>query len=109
MVTEPMYIQPNGRELPTQLGIYSDERIPGLRQLTDAVHAAGGLMMAHINHAGRAANPKLVPAEELVSASDTPCPANQVTPPAGPRRNRRGHCGFWRGRPKVARSGVRCA
>ncbi|MGQ9833710.1 MAG: oxidoreductase [Candidatus Villigracilaceae bacterium] len=80
MATEPMYIQPNGRELPTQLGIYSDEHIPGLRQLTDAVHAAGGLLMAHINHAGRAANPRLVPAGELVSASDVPCTANQGTP-----------------------------
>ena len=36
--------------------------------------------MAHINHAGRAANPKLVPPEERVSASDVFCPANQVSP-----------------------------
>ena len=80
MVTEPMYVQTNGRELPTQLGIHADARVPGLRRLTEAVHAAGGLMMAHINHAGRAANPKLVLAEELVSASSVLCPANQVTP-----------------------------
>jgi len=80
MVTEPMYVSLNGRELPTQLGIHTDAAIPGLWRLTETVHAAGGLMMAHINHAGRAANPKLVPAEELVSASDVPCPANQVTP-----------------------------
>ncbi|MEJ2117899.1 MAG: NADH:flavin oxidoreductase, partial [Alphaproteobacteria bacterium] len=82
IVSEPMYIRPNGRELPTQIGIYSDELIAGLRKLTDAVHAAGGRMMAHINHAGRAANPKLVPAEEIVSASDVTCPANQATPHA---------------------------
>jgi 2,4-dienoyl-CoA reductase-like NADH-dependent reductase (Old Yellow Enzyme family)/thioredoxin reductase len=38
------------------------------------------LMMAHINHAGRAANPMLVSSGTLVSASDVFCPANQVTP-----------------------------
>jgi len=80
MTTAPMYIQLNGRELPTQLGIYADEFVPGLQRLTDAVHASGGRIMAHINHAGRAANPKLVPPEGRVSASDVLCPANQVTP-----------------------------
>ncbi len=80
MTTEPMYVQLNGRELPTQLGIHNDKLVPGLQELTKAVHAAGGLIMAHINHAGRAANPKLVSPEELVSASDVFCPANQVTP-----------------------------
>lgn len=80
MTAEPMYVQLNGRELPTQLGIHSDELVPGLRQLTEAVHAADGRIMAHINHAGRAANPKLTPAKNLISASDARCPANQVTP-----------------------------
>ena len=80
IASEPMYVQHNGRELSTQLGIHTNALVGGLRRLTEAVHAAGGWMMAHINHAGRAANPKLVPAEELVSASDVPCPANQVTP-----------------------------
>jgi len=80
MTTEPMYVQLNGRELPTQLGIYTDELVVGLRQLTDAIHASEGRSMAHINHAGRAANPKLVLPEDRVSASDVPCPANKVTP-----------------------------
>ena len=80
ITSEPMYVQPNGRELPTQLGIHTDELLSGLRRLTQAIHAAGGLMMGHINHAGRAANPKLIPAGELVSASDVLCPANQVIP-----------------------------
>jgi 2,4-dienoyl-CoA reductase-like NADH-dependent reductase (Old Yellow Enzyme family)/thioredoxin reductase len=80
ITSEPMYVQRNGRELPTQLGIHTDELVAGMRRLTEAVHAAGGLMMAHINHAGRAANPKLVPTGELVSASEVRCPVNQVTP-----------------------------
>jgi 2,4-dienoyl-CoA reductase-like NADH-dependent reductase (Old Yellow Enzyme family)/thioredoxin reductase len=82
IASESMYVQRNGRELPTQLSIHVDELVPGLRRLTEAVHAAGGMMMAHINHAGRAANPKLVSAGELISASEVLCPANQVIPRA---------------------------
>lgn len=82
IVTEPMYVLTNGRELPTQLGIHDDGLVAGLRNLTDAVHAAGGRIVAHINHAGRAANPKLVPEPERVSASAVLCPANQVVPRA---------------------------
>ncbi|MEA3351464.1 MAG: FAD-dependent oxidoreductase [Chloroflexota bacterium] len=80
MTTEPMYVQLNGREIPPQMGIHNDELVPGLRELTDAVHTEGGRIMAHINHAGRAANPKLVAPEDRVSASDVFCPTNKVTP-----------------------------
>jgi len=80
ITTEPLYVQRNGKELPTQLGIHDDDLMEGLRGLTRSVHLAGGRLMAHINHAGRAANPALVPEGERVSASDVYCPANQVTP-----------------------------
>jgi 2,4-dienoyl-CoA reductase-like NADH-dependent reductase (Old Yellow Enzyme family)/thioredoxin reductase len=80
IVTEPLYVQRNGRELPTQLGIDDDRLVAGLQSLVETVHQAGGRIMAHINHAGRAANPKLVPDGARVSASAVPCPANRVTP-----------------------------
>lgn len=80
MTTEPLYVSRDGRELPTQLGIHSAELTEGLHRLADAVHLAGGRIMAHLNHAGRAVNPKLVSPGDRVSASDVPCPANGVTP-----------------------------
>ncbi|MBN1138234.1 MAG: FAD-dependent oxidoreductase [Anaerolineae bacterium] len=80
VVTEPLYVHRNGRELPTQLGIDDDRLVDGLHRLVEAVHQSGGYAMAHINHAGRVANPKLVPDGERVSASAVPCPANGVTP-----------------------------
>jgi 2,4-dienoyl-CoA reductase-like NADH-dependent reductase (Old Yellow Enzyme family)/thioredoxin reductase len=80
ITSEPLYVQRNGRELAAQLGIHSNDLLPRLHMMVDAVHRAGGLMMAHINHAGRAANPKLVTNGELVSASGILCPANQVIP-----------------------------
>ena len=80
ITTEPMWVLPNGRELPTQLGVATDAAVAGLAKLVNAVHRAGGRIMAHINHAGRAANPKLVAEGDRVSASAVPCPANQTTP-----------------------------
>jgi 2,4-dienoyl-CoA reductase-like NADH-dependent reductase (Old Yellow Enzyme family)/thioredoxin reductase len=82
ITTEPLYVQPNGRELSTQLGAHADWLIGGLRWLVDAVHAAGGRIMAHITHAGRAANPKLISTGDLLSASPVLCGANGVTPRA---------------------------
>jgi len=84
--SEPLYIHPSGKELPTQLGIDADSMQSGLSRLTDAVHAAGGLIMAHINHAGRVANPKLVPEAERISSSDVLCQTNKVTPRALSRK-----------------------
>ncbi len=80
ITTESLFVQPNGRELPTQLGVHEDSLTDGLREMVTAVHGAGGRIMAHINHAGRAANPKLVPEGHLVSASDVTCPANKGIP-----------------------------
>jgi 2,4-dienoyl-CoA reductase-like NADH-dependent reductase (Old Yellow Enzyme family)/thioredoxin reductase len=80
IVTEPLWVRADGREVPTQLGIDSDLHIDGLGGLVDSVHEAGGKIAAHINHAGRAANPKLVPEKDRVSASDVMCPANGVVP-----------------------------
>ncbi|MCG6956578.1 MAG: FAD-dependent oxidoreductase [Gemmatimonadetes bacterium] len=80
LTTEPLYVQVRGRELPTQMGIHDEALVPGLTKMVASVHASGGRIMAHLNHAGRAVNPRLVPEGERVSASDVPCPANQVTP-----------------------------
>ena len=35
-----------------QLGIWSDEHIPDLKKVTEAVHAAGGTILVQIHHAG---------------------------------------------------------
>lgn len=80
LTSEPLYVMHNGRELPTQLSIAQDASTRGLERLVKAVHGAGGRIMAHINHAGRAANPRLVAEDQRISASDVLCPANQVVP-----------------------------
>lgn len=42
-------------------GIYSPEQIAGWKLVTDAVHAAGGLIFLQIMHCGRIAHPQLLP------------------------------------------------
>jgi 2,4-dienoyl-CoA reductase-like NADH-dependent reductase (Old Yellow Enzyme family) len=46
------YVAPIGQASPWQLGIYEDSLIDGLRSMTDAVHAAGGKIVAQLAHAG---------------------------------------------------------
>lgn len=76
IIAEPMFVEKRGQEHPKQLRIDGDETIPGLTRLVQAVHGEGALILAHLNHAGRAANPKATgfPAE---SASSTTCPASE--------------------------------
>ncbi len=80
LTTEPLFVRPDGRELPSQMGAHEDSLVTGLRRLAEVVHDAGGRIMAHLNHAGRAASPKLVGEANLLSASPVMCPANQGQP-----------------------------
>jgi 2,4-dienoyl-CoA reductase-like NADH-dependent reductase (Old Yellow Enzyme family) len=50
--TGHMYCHERGRYLRGQTGIYDDGLLPGLRRLTDVVHASGGLVLAQLAHAG---------------------------------------------------------
>jgi len=79
IILEPFFIDPMGREHPRQLGADSDAAIPGLKSIVEAVHAEGSLAFAHLNHAGRAANPKVIggPPE---APSAVPCPTSGATP-----------------------------
>ena len=73
VIFEPFYIDKHVRELPTQIGIDSDEKIAGHKKLVETVHRNGAKAVAHINHPGRMANPKL-PGNIYLSASDVVCP-----------------------------------
>lgn len=79
IISEPLYIHKGGQEHPKQLGIDSDDKLEGLGSLVDAVHQEGAKIFAHLNHAGRAANPKAsgFPAE---APSAVPCARTGITP-----------------------------
>jgi 2,4-dienoyl-CoA reductase-like NADH-dependent reductase (Old Yellow Enzyme family)/thioredoxin reductase len=60
------------REIPTQMGIDSDDKIEGLKKLTAMIHMSGAKAVAHLNHPGRMANPK-IPGNRFFSSTDKPC------------------------------------
>jgi 2,4-dienoyl-CoA reductase-like NADH-dependent reductase (Old Yellow Enzyme family)/thioredoxin reductase len=81
VIFEPFYIDRRVRELPTQIGIDSDDKIEGHRKLIEAVHKNGAFAVAHINHPGRMANPKLE-GNIYLSASEIQCPNGGKKPKA---------------------------
>ena len=59
IITGHAYVSKRGQASPWQLGIYKDELIPGLQEMTDAVHEKGGKIVVQLAHAGMFANSKL--------------------------------------------------
>jgi 2,4-dienoyl-CoA reductase-like NADH-dependent reductase (Old Yellow Enzyme family) len=52
IITSHAFVLENGRARPKQLGVYNDDMIPGLREMTRAVHDRGGKIGIQLNHAG---------------------------------------------------------
>jgi N-ethylmaleimide reductase len=76
LISEGTQISPEGKGYMDTPGIYSDEQVAGWRQVTDAVHEAGGLIAAQLWHVGRVSHESFHDGALPVSAS------------AGPYRNR---------------------
>ncbi|THG33412.1 alkene reductase [Naasia lichenicola] len=54
IVSEGTFPSPAGKGFLGQPGLVTDAQLAGWRKVTDAVHAAGGLIVAQVMHAGRA-------------------------------------------------------
>ena len=76
---EPLYMDAGLRELPTQLGIDNDNKIEGLKKLTGLIHGNGAKVIAHINHPGRMANPK-IPGNYHWSSTGKACETGGAVP-----------------------------
>jgi len=59
IITGHAYVSKRGQASPWQLGIYKDDLVPGLQEMTDAVHEKGGKIVVQLAHAGMFANYKL--------------------------------------------------
>ncbi len=57
IITEATSVTPMGVGYPDTPGIWSDEQVAGWRQITDAVHAAGGRIVLQLWHVGRISDP----------------------------------------------------
>ena len=56
IITEATAVSPEGRITPGDLGIYKDEHIDKLKQITDFIHAHGAVAGVQLAHAGRKAS-----------------------------------------------------
>lgn len=70
IITGNMYVNEQGRQAARMCGADHDDKIPGLRRLTDLVHEHGSRIFAQLNHCGRQVIPHAVGLETAVSASD---------------------------------------
>ena len=69
IITGNIYVSRDGKSAPRQVGADHDDKIPGLKQLVDAVHRHGAKMFAQLNHCGRQVVPRFAGLSETVSAS----------------------------------------
>ncbi len=63
------YVSKTGQASPWQLGLYDDSLTDGLRSMTDAVHAAGGRIVAQLAHAGHFALEKAIGKPPVVASN----------------------------------------
>ncbi|MBM4305591.1 MAG: NADH:flavin oxidoreductase [Deltaproteobacteria bacterium] len=66
IISSHAYVRPDGQAGLGQLGIYKDNLIPGLREMTTAVHESGGKIVIQLSHAGNFAAKKLTGKAPLV-------------------------------------------
>ncbi|MEV7432045.1 NADH:flavin oxidoreductase [Nocardioides sp. NPDC092400] len=59
VMTAAAYVAPAGQAWAGQLGIASDDHLPGLTRLADALRATGAVSSVQLHHGGRRADPAL--------------------------------------------------
>lgn len=78
IIAEATQISPLAQGYLDTPGIYSPEQIAGWRQVTDAVHAAGGKIVLQLWHVGRISHTSLLP-DGATPVSSTANTANAMT------------------------------
>ncbi len=69
ILTEATSVSPHGVGYPDTPGIWSREQVTGWRVITDAVHAAGGVIVLQLWHVGRISDPLYLDGELPVAPS----------------------------------------
>lgn len=69
IISSHAFVRPEGQAGPWQLGVHRDEMVPGLKNLAEAVHAAGGKIVMQLAHAGRFA-PEPLTGKPVLVVSD---------------------------------------
>ncbi len=83
LITEATVVSVQGIGYPNTPGIYSDEQVQGWKQITKAVHAAGGHIVLQLWHCGRISHPLFQAHEALPVAPSAMAPQGQLYTPQG--------------------------
>ena len=83
LITEGTAPSPQGHGSLRMPAIYSAEHVEAWRRVTDAVHAAGGRILAQLMHSGRVAHSSRLPGGALPVAPSAVKPSGQVVTPSG--------------------------
>jgi 2,4-dienoyl-CoA reductase-like NADH-dependent reductase (Old Yellow Enzyme family)/thioredoxin reductase len=79
LIVEVTAVDPLGKAIPWQPGIWDDEFITGWRKLTDEVHKYGAKVAVQLHHAGRQTTHEVIGAQP-VAPSAIPCPVDREMP-----------------------------
>ncbi len=79
IISEAIGITQQGLGWPYATGLWSTAQIAGWRTVTEAVHRAGGRIIAQLWHMGRVVHPSFVDGAQPVSASATTAPGHAHT------------------------------
>jgi hypothetical protein len=69
ILSEATSVSPQGVGYADTPGLWSDEQVEGWKEVTAAVHGAGGLIFAQLWHVGRISDPELLDGEAPVAPS----------------------------------------
>jgi 2,4-dienoyl-CoA reductase-like NADH-dependent reductase (Old Yellow Enzyme family) len=72
ILSEATAVTPQGVGYADTPGLWSDEQVEGWKQVTEAVHAAGGLIFAQLWHVGRISDPSFLDGDAPVAPSAIP-------------------------------------
>ena len=80
VIVEVTAIDPLGNGSPSELGIWDDKFMPGLRHLVDRIHAASAKIAVQLHHAGRATYSSNIGGQQPVAPSAIPDPITREMP-----------------------------
>lgn len=69
ILTEATSVTPQGVGYPNTPGLWSAQQVAGWREVTEAVHRAGGLIVSQLWHVGRISDPELLDGQLPVAPS----------------------------------------
>jgi 2,4-dienoyl-CoA reductase-like NADH-dependent reductase (Old Yellow Enzyme family) len=73
------HVQATGQGFPGQLGVFSDELLPGLTRLASAIRAAGSLGVVQLHHAGMRSPSELIGQQPLCPSDNEETGAREMS------------------------------